>query len=113
MRPAAYVSAGLVGVFTAVAIQQGLSSSQASSEAAAMVGPGGSLAPGSDPAVYDGLRSDARAAVYDGLRSDARASARNAYLAGGAAVVFAVTAGVLGWKSRVPTEEPAALALRF
>jgi hypothetical protein len=103
MRPAAYVSAGLVGVFTAVAIQQGLSSSQASADAAAMVAPDGSLAPNSDPA------------VYDAHRSDARVSARNAYLAGGAAIVFAVTAGVLGWKSRAPAEEPgsAALALRF
>jgi hypothetical protein len=66
-----------------------------------MVGPGGSLAPGSDPA------------HYDALRGDARSSARNAYLAGGAAVVFAVTAGVLGWKSRAPVEESGALALRW
>ncbi len=100
MRPAAYGSALLVGLFTGMAIQQGLSARQASHDAAAMVGPDGALAAGSDTTRYRALRDDSRAA------------SRNAYLSGGAAVVFAVTAGVLGWKSRAPLEEPA-LALRF
>jgi len=100
MRPAAYGSAILVGLFTGLAIQQGLSARQASHDAAAMVGPDGALAAGSD------------ATRYRALRDDSRMASRNAYLSGGAAVVFAVTAGVLGWKSRAPHEEPA-LALRF
>jgi hypothetical protein len=103
MRPAAYGSGVLVGVFTALMVQQGLTARQATSEADAMVGPSGSLAAGSDPTRYDVLRSNARVA------------SRNAYLSGGAAVVFAIATGVLGWHSRNPpaaTAEPA-LALRF
>ena len=65
-----------------------------------MVGPDGVLAAGSDPTRYRALRDDGRAA------------SRNAYLSGGAAVVFAAAAGVLGWRSRAAVEEPA-LALRF
>jgi hypothetical protein len=90
-----------MGAFTGLAIQQALTARQADSDAASMVGPRGSLAPQSD------------ATRYGALRSDARAATRNAYLSGGAAVVFAVTAGILGWKSRAPVEEPPALALRF
>jgi hypothetical protein len=100
MRPAAYGSAVLVGLFTGFAIHQGLTASQAGADADAMVGPGGSLAPGSDPTRYRDLQDDSRAA------------ARNAYVSGAAAVVFAVTAGVLGWRSRPPGAPPA-LALRF
>jgi hypothetical protein len=100
MRPAAYGSALLVGVFTGVAIHQGLAASRASSDAEAMLGPGGVLAPGSDPTRYRDLRDTSRAAT------------RNAYVSGGVAVVFAVTAGVLGWRSRAPAE-PGALALSF
>jgi hypothetical protein len=95
MRPAAYGSALLVGVFTGLAIHQGVSASQASADADAMLGAGGVLAPGSDPT------------RYRALRDDARASSRNAWVSGGAAVVFAVTAGVLGWRSRAPAEPPA------
>jgi hypothetical protein len=102
MRPAAYGSAVLLGVFTGLAIQQGLSAHQASSDASAMVGPGGSLAPGSDPSRYAALRSDARTAT------------RNAWLSAGAAAVFGSTAAILGWRSRTPAEAaPGALALRF
>jgi hypothetical protein len=103
MRPVAYGSAVLAGVFTGVAIHQGLAARQASADAGGMVGPGGALAAGSDPTRY-----------YD-LRDASRAASRNAYVAGGAAVVFAVTAGVLGWKSRPPREtaSPGALALDF
>lgn len=100
MRRAAYGSTLLVGAFTALTIHQGLSARQASADAEKMVGPDGVLAPGSD------------ATRYGELRDEYRTTSRNAYLSGGAAVVFAVTAGVLGWKSRAPTGEPA-LALRF
>jgi hypothetical protein len=101
MRPAAYASAGLVAIFTGLAIQQGLVSKQASNDAAAMVGPDGALSAGSDPAAYQALRDRSSAA------------SRNAYVSAGVAVVFAATAGVLGWKSRAHAEEPPALALRF
>jgi len=100
MRPAAYGSALLVGIFTGLAIQQGLSARQASADAGNMVGPDGVLAPGSD------------ATRYRELRDEYRSASRNAYLSGGAAVVFAATAGVLGWKSRAPARE-AALSLGF
>jgi hypothetical protein len=101
MRGGAYASAVLAGVFTGVAIQQGLVARQADADAGGLVGPGGALSPGTDPARYGDLRSDARAAR------------RTAYLSGGAAVVLAATAGLLGWKSRAPVDAPAALALRF
>jgi hypothetical protein len=101
MRPTAYGCAVLAGVFGGLAIQQGLTARQASADASAMVGPGGSLAPGSDPTLYEGFKADSRAA------------ARNAYLSAGAAVALAVTAGYLGWKSRVPAAGEPALALRF
>jgi hypothetical protein len=100
LRPAAYGSAILFGLFTGVAIHQGLAARQATADADAMVGPGGVLAPGSS------------AARYDDLRHDSRVAARNAYVSAGAAIVFAATAGVLGWRSRAPAGEPA-LALRF
>jgi hypothetical protein len=100
MRRGAYGSALLFGVFTGVAIHQVLSARQASSDADAMVGPDGALAAGSS------------AVRYNDLRDDARARSRNAYVSAGAAVVFAATAGVLGWKSRAPAAEPA-LAVRF
>jgi hypothetical protein len=101
MRPAAYVSLGLSAVFTTIAIQQGLTARQASSDASAMVGSDGALAAGSDPGRYQTLTDQAAAA------------SRNAYISAGAAVVFAATAGVLGWKSRAPAPHPAALALAF
>ena len=101
MRPTAYGCAVLAGVFGGLAIQQGLTARQASADASAMVGPGGSLTPGSDPTRYEGLQADSRVA------------SRNAYISAGVAVGLAVTAGYLGWRSRVPAAEEPALALRF
>jgi hypothetical protein len=101
VRPTAYGSAALFGLFTGLAIHQGLASRQADADSDAMVGPDGSLAPGSDPTRYRELKDESRAAV------------RNAYVSGGAAVVFAVTAGVLGWRSRPTEGGPPALALSF
>ncbi len=100
MRPAAYGSAFLVGIFAGLAIHQGLAARQASADADAMVGPDGVLAPGSDATRYRELRDESRTAV------------RNTYLSAGAAAVFAATAGVLGWKSRVEADR-AALAFQF
>jgi hypothetical protein len=93
MRPAAYGSAVLFGLFTGLAVHQSLAARQASADADAMVGPGGVLAPGSS------------AARYNDLRDDSRVASRNAYVSAGAAIVFAATAGVLGWKSRAPAGE--------
>jgi hypothetical protein len=100
MRPAAYGSALLVGILTGVALHQGLAARSASAEADGMIAPDGVLAAGSDPTRYQDLRAEARSA------------SRNAYVSGGAAVVFALTAGVLGWQSRLPDPGPS-LALRF
>jgi hypothetical protein len=101
MRPAAYASVGLAAVFSGLAIHQGLVAKQASTEASAMVGSDGSLAAGSDPIRYQTLRDQNSAA------------SRNAYLSAGAAVVFAGTAAVLGWKSRARPEDAGTLALAF
>jgi hypothetical protein len=100
MRPGAYGSAFLVGIFTGLAVHQGLAARQASADADAMVGPDGVLAAGSDATRYRDLRDESRSAV------------RNTYVSAGAAMVFAVTAGVLGWKSRVEADR-SALALQF
>lgn len=101
MRPAAYASVGLAAVFTGLAIHQGLVARQASTEASAMVGSDGSLAAGADPLRYQALRDQTSSAT------------RSAYVSAGAAVVFAATAGVLGWKSRAAAEDAGALALAF
>ncbi|HEY6097819.1 MAG TPA: hypothetical protein VIW03_00220 [Anaeromyxobacter sp.] len=100
MRPAAIGSGIAAGAFAALAIQQVFASRSAYSDADAMVGPGGTLVPGSDPARYRSLRSDGDAAK------------RNAYVSAGAAVAFAAAAGVLGWRSMGRPAEPA-LAFRF
>ena len=100
MRPAAIGSGIAACAFAALAIQQGFASRKAYSDADAMVGPGGTLVPGSDPARYRSLRSDGDAAK------------RNTYISAGAAAAFAAAAGVLGWKSMDRSPEPA-LAFRF
>jgi hypothetical protein len=102
MRPAAIGTAGAALAFAGLAVQQGLSSSSAHDRADAMLGPGGVLRPGSDPARYRDLRADGDAA------------ARNTYVSAGVAVAFAATAGFFGWKSWGSTPAaPPALALRF
>ena len=100
MRPTAIGSGVVAGALAVLAIQQGLASKKAYADADAMVGPGGSLLPGSDPARYRSLRSDGDAAR------------RNTYLSAGAAAAFATVAGVLGWKSWDRDPERA-LAFRF
>jgi len=99
MRPAA-IGAGVLALgFGALSVQQGLAASSAYDDANAMLGPGGVLLPGSDPARYEDL-------VEKG-----DASKRNAYVAAGTTLVFAVAAGVLGWMSR--DGRPPELAIRF
>jgi hypothetical protein len=99
LRPAA-IGAGVVALgFGALAIQQGVTASQTYSDANAMVGAGGVLLPGSDPSQFQELQAHGDAAQ------------RNAYIAAGTAVVFAATAGVLGWMSR--DGRPAEPVIRF
>jgi hypothetical protein len=100
MRSTAIGSGIAAGALAALAIQQAMASRKAYSDADAMVGPGGTLVAGSDPARYRSLRSDGDAAK------------RNSYLSAGASVAFAVAAGVLGWKYRERPPEPG-LAFRF
>jgi hypothetical protein len=99
MRPAAIGSGVLALGFGALSVQQGLAASGAYDDANAMLGPGGVLLPGSDPARYQDLLDQGDAAK------------RNAYVSAGATVVFAVAAGVLGWMSR--DGRPPELAIRF
>jgi hypothetical protein len=86
-RTAMWASGGLALGFAGLATQQGFAAASAGSDADAMLGSGGVLRPGTDPGRYRDLRD----------RADA--SSRNAYVSAGAAVVFAATAGVLGWSS--------------
>jgi hypothetical protein len=99
MRPAAIGAGVLAAGFGALSVQQGIAAADAYGDADAMLGPDGNLLPGSDAARYQDLLD----------RGDA--SQRNAYLAAGTTVVFAVAAGVLGWMSR--DGRPPELAIRF
>jgi hypothetical protein len=101
MTPAA-IGAGVITMgFTAIAIQQGITSSATYADAEDMVGAGGTLKPGMDPVHYNELRDDGAAAR------------RNTYITAGVAAVFAVTTGILGWKATHEPAEPAAVAFRF
>jgi len=98
-RPSVVVSGLGAALLAGLAVQQGLSSSGARDDANAMVGPGGTLLPGSDPAKHRDLLD----------RADARA--RNAWIAGGVSAALAVTTVYLGLRS--PERAPDALAFRF
>ncbi|HSN92260.1 MAG TPA: PEGA domain-containing protein [Anaeromyxobacteraceae bacterium] len=98
MRPAAIGTGVLALGLGALSVQQGLAASGAYGDAAAMVGPGGVLLPGSDPVRYRDL-------VGQG-----DASRRNAYVAAGSTAALAAAAGVLWWMSQ---GGPPALAIRF
>jgi len=100
MRPTAIGSGVVAGALAALAVQQGFAARKAYADADAMVGAGGALVPGSDPARYRSLRTNGDAARL------------NAYVSAGAAVAFAAAAGVLGWRSMDRAAEPA-LAFRF
>ena len=98
MRPAAIGTGVAAGLFTALAVQQGLSAHGSYGDADAML-QNGVFVPGSDPAHYDELQRQGDAAK------------RNAYLSAGAAVVFAAAAGYLGWRSIEPAD--ATIGVRF
>jgi hypothetical protein len=106
MRPAGIGSAVLALGFTGLAVHQGLASSRSYSDAEAMLAPNGAVEP------PPGTTAEAAAARYRALRADGSAAARNAYVSAGAAVVFAASAAVLGWKSWGPADEPM-LAFHF
>jgi hypothetical protein len=100
MRPTAIGSGVAAVALAALAVQQGLSASSASSDAEAMLD-GGVFRPGADQARYRELRGDADAAR------------RNAYVSAGFAAAFATAAGVLGWMSWDRSPDPEAVAFRF
>jgi hypothetical protein len=85
MKPAAIGSAGLAVGLAAVATQQFLSARSSYDEADALVRP-------DDGAVADGAR-------YQELLDSGDRAKRNAWIAAGGALVFAATAGVLGYLS--------------
>jgi hypothetical protein len=99
LRRGAIGSAVLATGFAALSLQQALAARSAYADADRMV-QGGVLAMGSDVARYDALLDDGDAAK------------RNAWISAGAAVVFAATAGVLGWHAWRPDAEPT-VAFRF
>jgi len=90
MRPTALGSGLLGAVLVAVAVQQGRTAKSAYADADRMV-VNGLYQPGFTPA--------GRAAALD--RGDG--ATRNAWVAGGGAVVAGAAAGVLTWMSRDPT----------
>jgi hypothetical protein len=98
-KPTAIGSGVAALLFSGLAIQQGLASADARDEAHSMVLPDGSVS--------------GDLARYKSLEEDADAAARAAYVSAGAAVVFAATAGVLGWQVWGPERREAPLALRF
>ncbi len=82
------IGAGVLAVGLAgLAIQQGRAAGGAYADARALVGPGGILVPGADPAAHDAL-----VARGDG-------ASRNAWISGGAAVASAAGAGLTWWLS--------------
>jgi hypothetical protein len=87
LRPGAYASAAVALGLGGVAVWQGVAAHGAYGEADAMLLPGGVFVPGADKPTYD-----AKVASADTAK-------RNAWIAGGGAAVFAVTAGVLGYLS--------------
>ena len=100
IRPSAIGSGVAAVALAALAVQQGMAASSASSDANGMLD-GGVFRPGADQARYGELRSDADAAR------------RNAYLSAGFAAAFATAAGVLGWMSWDRSPDPALVAFRF
>jgi hypothetical protein len=100
LRRAAIGSAIVASGFAVLGVQQALAARNAYADADGMV-EGGVFPAGSSVARYHALVDDGDAAK------------RNAYVSAGAAVVFAATAGVLGWKSVGPSGGNGAVAFRF
>ena len=103
MRPTAWVATGMAATAAGLATWQGIAAAGSYSEAAGMLQPDGSLKPGVDPAAYA-----AAAASFQSER-------RNAWIAGGSALLLGAGATVL-WilAPSVPVEAaPGGLAIRF
>ncbi len=103
IRPTAWTASGLAVVAAGLATWQGIAAAGSYADASGMLLPDGSLRPGVDPAAYA-----ASAADYQAER-------RNAFIAGGAAVVLGAGAIVLFVLAPgVPVEPaPGGVALRF
>jgi hypothetical protein len=103
MRPAGWTAAGLSAVAAGIATWQGVAAGRSYADAKAMLLPDGSLAPGVDPAAYTQAAS-----AFATER-------RNAWIAGGSAVVLgAGAAALLLLAPAAPVEpSPGGIALRF
>jgi hypothetical protein len=103
IRPTAWAATGLAVAAAGVATWQGISAAGSYSDAKGMLLPDGSLKPGTDPAAYA-----AAASAYQSER-------RNAWIAGGSALLLGAGATVL-WlvAPSAPVEvAPGGLAVRF
>jgi hypothetical protein len=103
MRPTAWATTGLAVVAAGLATWQGIAAAGSYEEAKGMLQPDGSLKPGVDPAAYA-----AAAASYQSER-------RNAWIAGGSALLLGAGATVLWLLAPSSAVEPApgGLAVRF
>lgn len=103
MRPAAWAATGLAVAAAGVATWQGIAAAGSYSEARGMLQPDGSLKPGVDPAAY--------AAAADAYQAERR----NAWIAGGSALLLGGAATALWILAPSSGVEPApgGLALRF
>ncbi|MEY2667378.1 MAG: hypothetical protein RJA59_16, partial [Pseudomonadota bacterium] len=103
MRPAAWAATGLAVAAAGLATWQGIAAAGSFSEAKGMLQPDGSLKPGVDPADYA-----AAAASYQAERRNAWIAGGSALLLGGAATLLWVLAPASGVQPA-----PGGLALRF
>jgi hypothetical protein len=103
LRPTAWAATGLAVVAAGLATWQGIAAASSYADAIGMLQPDGSLKPGVDPAAYASAASS-----YESER-------RNAWIAGGSAVVLGAGATVL-WllvPSSAVEPAPGGLAVRF
>jgi hypothetical protein len=103
MRPAAWVATGLAAAAAGVAVWQGIAAAGSYADAKGMLQPDGSLQPGVDPGAYQ-----AAADAYAAER-------RNAWIAGGSALLLGGAAAVLWVVAPGSPVEPApgGAAVRF
>ena len=103
MHPAAWAATGLAVVVAGLATWQGIAAAGSYADAKGMLQPDGSLKPGVDPAAY--------AAAADSYESERR----NAWIAGGTALLLGAGATVLWLLAPSSAVEPApgGLAVRF
>jgi hypothetical protein len=103
VRPTAWAATGLAAVAAGIATWQGIAAAGSYADAKGMLQPDGSLNPGVDPAAYT--------AAADSYQSERR----NAWIAGGCALVLGAGATVLWLLAPSSAVEPApgGLAVRF